>query len=536
MKQKRILSLFLAGTMLVGALAACAPAAQQPAAPADQASPTAPATSTAAEPTPPPSGGPSGSLTFAMQGEPSTLAPARHNLVEGLHINGMTHEQLFGMHYADFSAVPRLVSDIEFISDTEFLLTLHEGIMFHHGREMTAEDVVGSLQWVRQFPEARGVHLSLEAEDIHYVSRYQFRLETRIPIATLFDDLAGTGNAIFPMDLVDAGHDFHTDPIGSGPFRFVEWNMGNSLSLTAFEDYFNPERAARIQDMHFRIIPEGASRTIAYEMGEIDFIIDVPFPDVRRLQDMPDTEVVMLPSPQWNMLHLNHQTPQFSNVHVRRALMMATNQEDIVLGAFDGFARPTRAQAPLVFPGTTAEGIIPYDPAGAAALLAEHGIDPADIGFEMLVSTEERRRIAEIMQAQFAEKLGIQTTVTMMDGGVWAERVLAGDYVAAMGQWASGWLISGWRNQVLGDIPGTPNRNHVNNLEMNALINQGISTVDFDARAAIFEEVSRMVNEYVVVIPTHITYTFRAFNSNLRAPEMAGLSTVMNFNMMYWAD
>ena len=176
MKKNRIVGIILAGALLMGALAACAPAVPAPgtgpAAPAQQA-PGAPAA-----PQPPPPGVARGSITFAMAGEPSTLAPARHNLVQGLHINGMTHHQLFNMHYADYSAVPRLISDIEFISDTEFLFTLHEGIMFHHGREMTAQDVVESLIWVRQFPEARGVHLSLGVDGIHYVNRYQFRLET----------------------------------------------------------------------------------------------------------------------------------------------------------------------------------------------------------------------------------------------------------------------------------------------------------------------------------------------------------------------
>ena len=529
MKMKKVLSIVLASTLL---LAACTPDAPAPA-PAEQATPApAPAAPAAqATPTPPPAAeGASGSLIIAMHSETPSVAPARHNSSIAIPKNFLTHERLFHQHHETLEPIPHLVAEWSALSDTLFEFTLHDNITFSNGEPMTAADVVASWHWVRETPDARGVHIS--AIGIEEVDELTFRIDTGVPNASFFFDLTSHANSVLPISLIESGHDFLVDPVGSGPFVFEEWRTGDFLRFSANQNYWNPDRAARIDEIVWRIIPEGASRTIALEMGEVDFIDQVAFPDFDRLNDDPNVYVSMLSSPVLNFINLNHQRPQFENVYARRAIHMAINQEEIVEAVFNGLATPHRAQTPIVFAGSTNEGAVPFDPAGAAALLAEHNIDPASLAFDLIAASEDNRRTSEIIQAQLAE-IGIPVSITMMDGAARFDTVTQGNFDAAHSPWAAGWIISVLRNQFLVDET-IQNRNMMNNPEINELISRGIATIDADARAVIFEEATRVANEYMVMIPSHLEMTIRAFNANLVAPELSGLSTIHNLNMAFW--
>jgi len=441
----------------------------------------------------------------------------------------MTHNGLTKLCPDTLQPIPDLAIEWVALSDTLFKFRLHEGILFHNGEELTAYDVVASWYYVRNYPQQMLAHGS--AVGIEVVDRYTVIIDTGVPNASLMFDLTGHGNFIMPKSLIELGHDFTASPIGSGPFVFDEWRLGDSLHFSAFEDYFLPERAANIENVVWRIIPEGASRTIALETGEVDLIVEVPYPDIARMQQNPELTVFMRPGTAFHHLVLNTTRPQFENIIVRQAINMAINQDELVAVAFDGLAVPTRAQVPIIFSGTTYEGVLPFDPEGARALLAENNIDPETLAFDMIASSEERRRLAEVVQAQMLD-IGIPTTITLNDHATTIQRMLDGDYDTGFGMWSASFLISTMRGVFYG---GVENRSRINNPELNDLITQAVATIDPDARDAAFEAASVVANEYVGIVPTHLAYAIRAFNARLSAPEI-GPTGAMNLNMFYWMD
>ena len=469
-------------------------------------------------------------LVIATALETTSVAPARHNTFIGTLKNLMTHNSPFRSQFDTLEPVPDIVKEWRAVSDVLFEFRLHEGILFHNGEEMTAYDVLASFHYLRQYPYARNSHAS--ALEVEVIDRYTFTLYTGTPNAVLFFDLIAHGNAVLPLSLIEAGNDFTVQPVGAGPFVFEEWRLGDSLHFRAFEYYWNPARAPQIDEVVWRIIPEPSSRTIALETGEVDYVMEVAFGDVDRFYESPDVTVFMTPGTTFNMMLLNHNRPQFENVYARKAINMAIDQEALTTAAFNGLAVPTRAQLPTVFAGTTYEGTAPFDPAGAIALLAEHNIDPESLGFEMIASTEERRRMGEVVQAQLAE-IGIPTTITMMDHASSLARFNGDDYEAGFGQWGASFLISSLRGVVYGGPEGTSNRSNVNHPEINELIREGITTIDTDARNAIFEQVSILANEYFVNVPTHQAMVVHAFNSQLRVPEINAMG-IFYVNMIYW--
>ncbi|MCL2566176.1 MAG: ABC transporter substrate-binding protein [Defluviitaleaceae bacterium] len=533
MKKKTVLTMLLSAVLAAGVVACAAP--QQPAQPANEIAllPSAQVLTNGSQAQVPLAQvpeAPNGSLVIATQNEAPTIAPARHITQAGGFINLMTHNSLFRVNYTDLQPVPDLIESYRALSDVLFEFTLREGILFHNGEEMTAYDVVASFYYVRQYPEARTGHLSaLEAE---VIDTYTFTIYTGEPNAALFFDLAGSANAVMPQSLIEDGNDFGANPVGSGPFVFDEWRFGDSMHLTAFANYFDTNRASRVKEVTWRIIPEGSSRIIGLETGEIDFVVEVPEADVPRLLNNSGVEVFMVEGTAYNMMLLNNSIHPFDNIVVRQAINKAVDQTALVAAAFDGLATPIREQVPVVFPGTNSHGVLPFDPEGARALLAEHNIDPATIGFDMVASSEERRRMAEVVQAQLME-IGIPTTITMNDHATTIQRSLDADYEALFGMWNASNLIPFMRGVYHGGIEGNPNRNRVNIPELNALIDQAIATIDADERNAVFEEASSMVNELVINVPTHLHMTIRAFNANLAAPELSAVGG-LNLNMVYW--
>ena len=235
-RKLRAISLLLAGVMSVGLFAGCSSDS------GDNSSDKSD------------SGGTKDSIVIATSGETPSLSPTEHNAVAGSYMNLLTYNTLFrsGM---DLEPEPDLVDTYENIDESTWQFKIKEGVKFHNGETMTADDVVASIQWAQGFAE-----VNLYNSDIVSITKVDdltVEIKTDGPDAMLLSNLCHHGNAIVPKSLIDSGHDFNTDPVGTGPYKLVEWKRGDSLTFEAFEDYF--KGPAKIKNMTWKIIPEGSS-------------------------------------------------------------------------------------------------------------------------------------------------------------------------------------------------------------------------------------------------------------------------------------
>ena len=533
MKKQKAISMALITVLLTGIFSGCAPTAVPPEGTAETA---APARQTPAQQAPAPQTEAAEAivrgLTIAIQLEATTIMPARHTSMTAGHKNALTHNGLFRIHYDDLQPVPDLVESWSAVSDTLFEFVLREGVMFHNGEEVTAYDVVASFEYLRTYPYARAIHASVA--EAYVVDRRTLRIDTGEPNALLFSDLAHQSNFVLPASLIAAGHDFTVDPIGSGPFVFEEWRFGDSLTFNRFDDYFDSERFPQLKYIVWRIIPEGASRTIALETGEVNYIVEVAFPDIPRMEENPGITVFQRPSVTHNFMLINNDLPQFSNIYVRHAIDMAIDKEAAVMASVDGWGIPIWETVPTVLPGASSEGIRSFDPDGARAILAAQGIDPATLGFEMLAFNEEGRRRGEVVQSNLAD-IGIPTTISMMDLAAFLSVTQTMDYEAAFSNFTSNNLPAFLRGLMHLDTIDGQNRSRIRNQELSDLIDKAIATVDVEARNAILEEASRVANVHAGLIPMHLGIMVRAFDSRLVVPEISA-SGMMYLNMVSWGE
>ena len=474
-------------------------------------------------------GGTKDSIIIATANETPSLSPTEHNAVAGSYMNLLTYNTLFKSDM-EMNPVPDLVEDYENISESEWEFTIKTGVKFHDGSEMTVEDVKASLEWAKGFPEVSLYNDDIVSVDI--VDDDTIKITTPGPDAMLLSNLCHHGNAIVPKALIDSGHDFNTEPIGTGPYKFVEWNRGDSVVFEAFEDYF--DGAPAIKNMTWKVIPEGSSRTIALEAGEIDFIVEVEAMDSDRLKGNEELEVIQYEATNESWLMMNNEKPQFQNQNVRHAINSAINKDDIVTVAFNGLAVPAISQCPYNFEGSTEVNADVYDVEKAKEYLDASGVDPSTLGFSIISSDDTKKRAAEVIQSNLKE-IGIEATIESMDLATYLSATTEGDYEAAIGGYSSSDLLSYVVGVYHSDSIDASNKTRLNNPEVDALIDQAKVTLDDAERVKIFEELSALLNELCTQAPLWQAVTLRAYDAKLGGVEVSDSGTLY-FEKCFWEE
>lgn len=511
--KRRLISLALALALSVGTLAACAskPAESKPEG-------SAPASSEKKD-----------TLIVATANETPSMSPYDHNATAGSYMNWMTHNGLFRTQM-DLTPAPDLVESYENASETEWVFKLREGVKFHDGSTMTAEDVKASLDYAKKFPVVSQYTKSVFKVDV--VDPLTVKITTDGPSASLLDDLCHHGNQIVPKALIDSGNDFSKNPIGTGPYKFVKWTLGEKIDFVKFDDYFDKDRMPTITNITWKIIPEGASRTIALEAGEADLLIEVESMDVNRLKESSKVTVIDPPSTNHNFLMLNNEKPGFDNILVRKAINAAIDKEALVEVALNGRGAPSISQTPLGLPGHSDKNADVYNLDQAKKYMAESKVDPATIKMSIICSDDTKRRAGEVIQANLAE-IGITAEIEAMDLATYLSKTAEGDYTAAIGGYTSSTMLSYvqgvWHSQSI----NASNKTRLNNKDVDALINKAASTIDATERTKTLEELSALLNSICAQVPMYQPLQIRAFNSNLSGVEVSAAGTLY-LNMVKW--
>jgi peptide/nickel transport system substrate-binding protein len=278
---------------------------------------------------------------------------------------------------------PWLAESFEVNEDgTVITLHLRQGIMFHNGREMTAEDVVWTVDRARD--QEQGYHLAdrfttcigAAAIDDYTVEVYYSETTHSAP-----DGLARM--YIFPQE---AAETIETVPVGTGPFKFEEWVPGDHMTAVRFEDYWR-EGFPYIDKLVVRPMPDPQSRMVNLLAGSIDLLNGVPLADKELLESAPGITVGQSPPGfSFYAFLMNINEPPFDNVLVRQAMNYAVDREKINQLAFSGQALTSvlpYAETSWAYPADL-EGYYTYDPDKARELLAEAGY-PDGFKTEMLV-------------------------------------------------------------------------------------------------------------------------------------------------------
>lgn len=370
------------------------------------------------------------SLRIAVDNLWRTMAPMNGLSTTGNRININFYEAFTEVDYfndpSGATVVPKLAESWSRDGNV-WRLKLREGVMFHHGVEMTAEDAAFTLSTERYRAddayEPRGAIYTSNFVRVEAVDRYVLEIETDFPDPHIPEKLSGPAGKIVPKELyLELGVDaFGQAPVGTGPYRCTVFRSGDVLEMEAFDDYWGDP--APLSKVEWRIVPEYAGRIAGVVAGDYDMTVNIPFDQQDQVKTYSNVILKNAPAPNYVMFAFNTRPDPEDNPLVdprlRHAMIQGVDMKTIVQALFgDATFFP---EIPFNFPDygpyydADRPDPHPYDPEAARALVEESDYDGQELLWHITRNFYDNyETAAEIMVAQWAE-IGINVKMQILD-------------------------------------------------------------------------------------------------------------------------
>jgi peptide/nickel transport system substrate-binding protein len=360
-------------------------------------------------------------LTISQPAEATTMDPGRSTQVLTVNYFYNLYDALTRWD-ASLKLEPGLATSWRNVNDTTWEFTLRQGVKFHDGAPLTAEDVKATLE--RNLVPGRTVvqpgFSTIDA--VQVVNPTTVRVVTKRPDPLIPVRMAQMGAQILPARLTtDAGvKDLARKAVGTGAYRFVEWVKDERLVMEANRDWWGwGGKPPAIDRVVWKPIPEDFPRIVALDKGEVDIITNVPPDQIRTIEGGRATRVVTIPATRITTFSINATQPPASDRRVRQAMHYALDVNAIIKNLFAGQGKPfSGGVADTDFGHNAALRPYPYDPAKAKQLMAEAGF-PGGIDLAIMAGSGTMvndKHLVENIAAQW-EKVGIRAKVQMMEMG-----------------------------------------------------------------------------------------------------------------------
>lgn len=365
------------------------------------------------------------------QQAPSLDLHKNSSLIARQIMDGTVWEKLVTQN-ANAEAVPELCESYDVSEDAATItFNLRKGVKFHDGSEMTADDVVASMnRWLDGFSSARSTVGDAQFEK---VDDYTVKIAADHPILLLPSMIAGAAQ---PAAITTAAacenedsNGFLVDYIGTGPYKFTEWVQDQYIQLDKFEDYvpYGTEgapmdgwagyKAAPTKTLIFDYVHEDATREAGYESGQYDIIYSVPNDDIERMKALDNTAVTSQQAGTVAWV-FNHKQGVAANEWFRQAVNICFDYDEILTAMYGeggyelGSCYMDAAQA---FWNTDAgsENYFKHDPDAAKKLLDENGYNGEP--FTILASTQSHADYGAVAMEAELEAIGIPVELTIVD-------------------------------------------------------------------------------------------------------------------------
>lgn len=444
---------------------------------------------------------------FYVIGSNSALA---RNIFDGL-VNQDDRQQI----------VPGLANSWSAIDPTTWEFRLREGVTFHDGSTLDAEDVIASISRVKLaatnspssfLPYTKGIASVTAAGPL------VVRIKTETPMPLLPNNLSRI--AILPSDqgqtpttTLNTGKGV----VGTGPYRFVSWIPGSEIKLARFDKHWG--EAAPWSEVTLRVFTDANARVASLLAGDVDVIESVPSASWRTLKGNTAIGVASVVSNRVMYLHMdqNRETSPFAagpdgknplrNAKVRRAISMAIAREALIDRVMEDLGTPAGQLVPKGYFGYVPE-LAPdaYTPDKARALLAEAGYPN---GFELTFHASNDRYPNDSLVAQaigqMLTRIGIRTKIVTLPGSVYFTRASALEFSFLMGGAA---VETGEASGVLGPLletfspsSGQGNRGRYSSAEFDKALQAARGTIDTNARQALLQKAMKTAMSDLGVIP-----------------------------------
>lgn len=479
-------------------------------------------------------------LTFAKAGDVVKLDPADVTDGESITVMNNIFEGLIRYKPGTTELEPWLAEKWDISSDGKvFTFYLRKGVKFHDGTDFNADAVVFSFE--RQRDPNHPFHkygeweywswCFNEIEKVEKVDDYTVKITLSEEFAPFLTTMAMfTVYIVSPKNHEKWGAEASSHPVGTGPFKFVEWVKDDHITLEKFENYWGPK--PKIDKLIFKVIPDASVRLLELQKGTID---GMEFPNPDDLEKIKgDKNLTLLTQPGLNIgylaFNLGQDTPGYdpklSDVRVRKAIYHAINRQDIVEHLYKGTAVVAKNPLPPTLWGYNDEIVdYEYNPDKAKELLKEAGYPN---GFEtnlwaMPVARPymfDPQKIAEAIQSDLA-KIGIKAKIVTYDWGTYLDKTEGGEHAMCLLGWTMDYPDPDNILYVLLDpdaatVGSAGNVAFYRNDKVHELNMLARKTYDIKEREKYYKEIQRIVHEDIPWVPLAHAQQMVVFRSNVK--------------------
>ena len=377
------------------------------------------------------------------------------------------------------------------VSEDRMTYTFHlrEGVRFHNGKTVTAEDVVYSIQRCAAATET-GI-VQVEAFSVIQAIETPDDKTVAITISEASNEfISYMTTAILPADYDKQD----TDPVGTGPFKFVSRTAQDSVVLEKFDGYWGTP--AQLDKVTLKIMENADSLMMSLQSGAIDLCAHLTSTQVAQLEK--DFNVAEGTMNLVQAMYLNNAVAPFDDVRVRQALCYAVDKQEIIDLAFDGYGSPIGSSMYPAFGKYFDDSLTNYytrDVEKAKALLAEAGYPD---GFDMTITVPSNYKphmdTAEVLAQQLAQ-IGVNATIEPIEWESWVSDVYAGRQFQStvVGVDASTMTARALLERFTSDYG--KNFINYNNAEYDALFQQTLTAYDDAEQTAIYKQMLANLTE-----------------------------------------
>jgi ABC-type transport system substrate-binding protein len=405
---------------------------------------------------------------------------------------------------------------------------LRKGVKFHDGTDFDAAAVQANAERAVSSKSRAGARVYGEMESVTVVDRHTVRFAFKVAKGyyPLLEAFSTYNAAIMSPAALKEGK----TTVGSGPFKLVEHKVGDSIILEANRDFWGEK--AKVDRLIFRIVPEGATRVLQVERGEVDVAYTVPLIEVDRLKRNAKLETVNQPLTMRYFVVLNNSKPPFDDVRVRQAVNYAVDKTAMVKSIWSGMVRPMDSPMASAEKFYVKAGEYRYDPARAKQLLQEAKYDTSATWKLMTVGVrfDGEEPMAEAVQSYLGQ-VGVKTKVEKLDYATFNRTVTKTQKDSDPGLHIQNWggadpEITTRFTLHSARFPPGGNRAFFKDPKVDELLEKGTAESDLEKRKAYYAEAQKLIwNDAPWIFVAEATLVV-AWNKNLKGVQVMPISAL----------
>ncbi len=443
---------------------------------------------------------PGGTLKAALTGEPDTLDPATSTIYTGAQVYDNIFNKLIDLD-PDGNFYGQLATAWNATDDTTWVFDLVDNAVFHNGEKFTPADVKYTFDRILSPKTASSYAPLYDAIDgVEVTGATQVTFHLKSPFGPFLSNVANNGEIVNQKAVESA--DPARNPVGTGPFSFVEWVQGDHVTLKKWDQYFQ-SGLPYLDGVELRFLNVDESRIDGLRSGELNWVDAVPLQDLDSLKTDPTFNYVSAPNAGIpDFLALNTAQPPFDDKLVRQAVYWALDRDAIRQVAYFGAGETGIEEVPTGSVWYDGAPIVQPDLDKAKSLLqqAGHG-DGLTVEYLGLPQYPELLKTGEVVREQL-KQVGITMNIKQVDVSVWFNDFIKGNYQ----------ITSAYQERTIdpdnfyalvvrtgGDI----NTTGYSNPQADQLIDQARTSTDDNARKGLYQQLRQIVFDDAPVIFVH---------------------------------